>query len=55
MREQQWDMRLTPGFRDSYHKGTWILGVVAVAIGVGMTVVKPIPRKQLLAGGYMSQ
>lgn len=48
-------MRLTPGFRDSYHKGTWILGVVAVAIGVGMTVVKPIPRKQLLAGGYMSQ
>jgi hypothetical protein len=39
----------------SYHKGTWIIGVVAVAIGVLMTVVKPIPKKQLLAGGYMSQ
>ncbi|KAI5452803.1 hypothetical protein NCC49_000548 [Naganishia albida] len=44
------------GYRfTNYHKGTWILGVVAVAIGVGMTVVRPIPRKQLLAGGYMSQ
>lgn len=40
---------------DSYHKGTWILGVVAIAIGVLMTIVKPIPKKQLLAGGYMSQ
>ncbi|GHJ86524.1 hypothetical protein NliqN6_2926 [Naganishia liquefaciens] len=44
------------GYRfTNYHKGTWILGVVAVAIGVLMTIVKPIPKKQLLAGGYMSQ
>jgi NNP family nitrate/nitrite transporter-like MFS transporter len=39
----------------NYHKGTWIMGVCSMAIGILMTLIPPIPKSQLKAAGYMSR
>jgi len=39
----------------NYHKGTWIMGVCSMAIGILMTLIPPIPKSQIKAAGYMSR
>lgn len=38
-----------------YHRGVWIIGVFSCVIGALICLIKPIPRRQREAGGYMSQ
>ncbi|KAM0788184.1 hypothetical protein ACM66B_001343 [Microbotryomycetes sp. NB124-2] len=37
-----------------YAKGIWIIGVFSCAIGMLICLIKPIPRHQRQAGGYMA-